>query len=96
MSLEANLKRLSARVPQALERLETEEATKNALVMPFIAALGYDVFDPAEVVLNRPGFLGDSRKRETQRRWISRKLPHEANSSRGRGGTLILDRGGAV
>ncbi|MGB3543719.1 type I restriction endonuclease [Rubrivirga sp.] len=30
--------------------LETEEATKNALVMPFIAALGYDVFNPQEVV----------------------------------------------
>lgn len=30
--------------------LETEEATKNALVMPFIACLGYDVFDPTEVV----------------------------------------------
>nr|WP_217909992.1 type I restriction endonuclease [Pseudenhygromyxa sp. WMMC2535] len=36
--------------------LETEEATKNALVMPFIAALGYDVFDPAEVI---PEFNAD-------------------------------------
>lgn len=30
--------------------LNTEEATKNALVMPFITALGYDVFNPGEVV----------------------------------------------
>ena len=30
--------------------LETEEATKNALIMPFLAALGYDVFDPTEVI----------------------------------------------
>ena len=30
--------------------IETEEATKNALVMPFIGLLGYDVFDPREVV----------------------------------------------
>nr|WP_198154595.1 type I restriction endonuclease [Plesiocystis pacifica] len=36
--------------------LETEEATKNALVMPFIAALGYDVFDPSEVI---PEFTAD-------------------------------------
>jgi len=28
----------------------TEEATKNALIMPFIAALGYNVFDPTKVV----------------------------------------------
>lgn len=31
--------------------LVTEEATKNALVMPFLSSvLGYDVFDPSEVV----------------------------------------------
>ena len=36
--------------------LRTEEATKNALVMPFIAALGYDVFNPREVV---PEFHAD-------------------------------------
>jgi predicted type IV restriction endonuclease len=28
----------------------TEEATKSAFVMPFIASLGYDVFDPEEVI----------------------------------------------
>ena len=32
-----------------LDNIQTEEATKNALIMPFIAALGYDVFDPSEV-----------------------------------------------
>lgn len=37
--------------------IETEEATKNALVMPFLhTVLGYDVFDPAEVV---PEFTAD-------------------------------------
>ncbi|WP_255312543.1 type I restriction endonuclease [Rhodococcus tukisamuensis] len=37
--------------------IETEEATKNAFVMPFIASvLGYDVFDPAEVI---PEFTAD-------------------------------------
>lgn len=33
-----------------LKLLNTEEATKNALIMPFIIALGYDVFNPVEVV----------------------------------------------
>ena len=56
MSLEANLKRLAARVPDTVGKLATEEATKNALVMPFIAALGYDVFNPVEVV---PEFTAD-------------------------------------
>ena len=32
------------------DKLMTEEATKNALIMPFLQALGYDVFNPLEVV----------------------------------------------
>ena len=45
-----NLTQLSARVPRLRETLQTEEATKNALIMPFLQALGYNVFDPFEVV----------------------------------------------
>ena len=43
---------LSKRAAQLLEQniLTTEEATKHALVLPFIQALGYDIFDPFEVV----------------------------------------------
>ena len=47
---------LAARVPRQLDFCTTEEATKNALVMPFINALGYDVFNPREVV---PEFTAD-------------------------------------
>ncbi len=36
--------------------LQTEEATKNALIMPFIGILGYDIFDPTEVI---PEFVAD-------------------------------------
>ncbi|WP_439595068.1 type I restriction endonuclease [Falsiroseomonas sp.] len=36
--------------------LLTEEATKNALVMPMLRALGYDVFDPSIVI---PEFTAD-------------------------------------
>ena len=43
------IRELSARIPKQLEHIQTEEATKNALIMPFIAALGYNVFDPTEV-----------------------------------------------
>lgn len=49
MDLIDRLRELSARIPKLLEHLQTEEATKNALVMPFINALGYNVFDPTEV-----------------------------------------------
>ncbi len=50
------IKELATRAPRQLEYCETEEATKNALVMPFINALGYNVFDPTEVV---PEFTAD-------------------------------------
>lgn len=47
---------LSSRIPRLKEHARTEEATKHALVLPFIAALGYSVFDPTEVV---PEFVCD-------------------------------------
>jgi len=43
------LQALATRVSKQVNMLLTEEATKNAIVMPFINALGYNVFDPAEV-----------------------------------------------
>jgi hypothetical protein len=49
MDFADKLKELAARIPAHREFIRTEEATKNALVMPFITALGYNVFDPKEV-----------------------------------------------
>ncbi|MCP1443890.1 hypothetical protein J3D54_003022 [Pseudomonas sp. GGS8] len=38
---------LAAKVRLQSAAIQTEEATKNAFVMPFISTvLGYDVFDP--------------------------------------------------
>jgi len=56
MDLNDRLSELAKRVEHQLDAISTEEATKNALVMPFISALGYDVFNPAEVV---PEFTAD-------------------------------------
>ena len=50
MDLIDELKTLSAKASKQIYVLKTEEATKNALVMPFIKALGYDVFNPMEVM----------------------------------------------
>ncbi|MBN1291361.1 MAG: type I restriction enzyme HsdR N-terminal domain-containing protein [Candidatus Latescibacteria bacterium] len=47
---------LSTRISKNIENIKTEEATKTALIMPFINALGYDVFNPSEVV---PEFTSD-------------------------------------
>ena len=56
MSFDEKIAALIQRLPKLTDHLQTEEATKNALVMPFIAALGYDVFNPKEVV---PEFTAD-------------------------------------
>ncbi len=43
------IRELASRVAKQRDLIQTEEATKNAMIMPFITALGYDVFNPAEV-----------------------------------------------
>jgi len=49
MDLIDGLKGLAARIAATRTLIQTEEATKNAMVMPFIQLLGYNVFDPTEV-----------------------------------------------
>ncbi len=56
MDLIDRLQDIAIKIPRLMDNLETEEATKNALIMPFINALGYNVFDPSEVV---PEFTAD-------------------------------------
>ena len=55
---------LKERAEKLKENLKTEEATKNALVMPFLSILGYDVFNPLEVV---PEYIADSRFKKDER-----------------------------
>ncbi|OEC85679.1 MULTISPECIES: type I restriction endonuclease [Methanobacterium] len=50
MDLINDLKNISESIPKQIDHIETEEATKTALIMPFINALGYNLFDPTEVV----------------------------------------------
>lgn len=50
MEFKDQIKLLGDRVSKMKDKIETEEATKNALIMPFIQAMGYDVFNPLEVV----------------------------------------------
>jgi hypothetical protein len=50
MDFKDSILQLAERVKSLKESIQTEEATKNAFIMPFIQALGYDVFNPLEVV----------------------------------------------
>jgi len=51
-----HLKSFTERVKTLKPNLQTEEATKNGLIMPFIQLLGYDVFNPLEVI---PEYVAD-------------------------------------
>ena len=50
------LKQFSKRVESLTGSIQTEEATKTAIIMPFFSMLGYDVFNPQEFV---PEFTAD-------------------------------------
>ncbi len=56
MSFKEQVTELSKRAVSAQTIALTEEATKNALVMPFLRTLGFDVFDPSQIV---PEFTAD-------------------------------------
>jgi hypothetical protein len=56
MDFKDQIKQLGERVAKLKDQIQTEEATKNAFIMPFIQSLGYDVFNPTEVV---PEFISD-------------------------------------
>ncbi len=56
MDLIDRIKDIASRIPNQMEHIQTEEATKNAFIMPFISSLGYDVFNPLEVI---PEFTAD-------------------------------------
>lgn len=56
MDFVEQLQSLALKTEKLCSLLQTEEATKNALVMPFINLLGYDIFDPTEVI---PEFVAD-------------------------------------
>lgn len=56
MDFNQRVKDLAARSKHASQHAMTEEATKTAVVLPFIQALGYDAFNLEEVV---PEFVAD-------------------------------------
>lgn len=56
MDFADSLKQLASRAEKLKEQIQTEEATKMSLIVPFFQALGYDVFNPHEFT---PEFTAD-------------------------------------
>lgn len=56
MAFTEDIAKLSERVRNRAEQVVGEEATKMALIVPFLSTLGYDVYDPSEV---KPEYIAD-------------------------------------
>lgn len=56
MDLTEEVDQVASRAEDQVEHIESEEATKHALIIPFIKALGYDPYDLQEVI---PEFTAD-------------------------------------
>lgn len=64
MEFNEKIEQLKERVLNIKDNLQTEEATKNALIMPMLNILGFDVFNPLEVV---PEFVADTRFKKDEK-----------------------------
>lgn len=64
MSFEEELYKLSERIINLKDKVQTEEATKHSFVMPFLSILGYDIFNPEEVT---PEFTADIGKKKKEK-----------------------------
>ena len=56
MEFEESLKKFIERIKRLKNSINTEEATKTSLIMPFFSLLGYDVFNPNEFT---PEYVAD-------------------------------------
>ena len=63
MDFTDRIRKLGDRIHERKPHIHTEEATKQSLIIPFIRELGYDIYNPAEVVPEYTADL-DTRKGE--------------------------------
>lgn len=64
MSFKESLQRLAVQINERKEYITNEETTKQALIIPFLQVLGYDVFNPLEV---RPEYVSDFGKKKAEK-----------------------------
>ncbi|MEH1836142.1 MAG: type I restriction endonuclease [Nostoc sp.] len=56
MGFTEDITKLSEQVRKRADQVVGEEATKMALIVPFLSAIGYDVYDPSEIM---PEYVAD-------------------------------------
>lgn len=61
MDFTTKINNLSKTIDERKDKVFNEESTKNSLILPFIQALGFDVFDPDEVLPEYTTDIGTKR-----------------------------------
>lgn len=64
MTFKEELQKLSVQITERKKHITNEEMTKQALIIPFLQVLGYDVFNPLEV---KPEFDSDFAKKKGEK-----------------------------
>jgi hypothetical protein len=64
MGFKEDLQKLSVQVSERKLHITNEEMTKQALIIPFVQILGFDVFNPVEV---RPEYIADFGKKKGEK-----------------------------
>ena len=62
MGLYEDLRQFSEQVKKRQGFIKGEESTKQALVLPFLQILGFDIYDPTEI---RPEYVADFAKKKS-------------------------------
>lgn len=90
------LRGLSSRIAATKSMIQTEEATKNAMVMPFIQILGYNVFDPLEVTPELIADIGTKKGEKVDYAILRDGLPIMLFECKKAGGDLSINHAGQL
>jgi len=96
MDLIDQLRVLGSRIANTKAKIQTEEATKNAMVMPFIQALGYNVFDPLEVTPELVADVGTKKGEKVDYAILREGKPIMLFECKKSGGDLSINHAGQL
>jgi predicted type IV restriction endonuclease len=91
-----HLRVLANRIANTRDMIQTEEATKNAMVMPLIQILGYNVFDPLEVTPELIADVGMKKGEKVDYAILRDGKPIMLFECKKSGGNLSIDHAGQL
>lgn len=96
MDLIDQIRLLSSRIASQKDLIQTEEATKNAMIMPFIQLLGYNVFDPTEVTPELISDIGTKKGEKVDYAILREGKPIMLFECKKSGGDLSINHAGQL